>query len=374
MPDEITTPAAPPALESPVEPQQETTARLRLSPQRKAAMLIMLLGLIGITLGMHWIINSRSNISTDDAFIESNIHLISARVPGTVTKVLVNDNQLVQKGQPLVELDPTDYRIAEEQAEAAVGIALNETAGDASQVAAARAGLQSAQVRLAQAVIDLKRGEALFAREVIPREQLDQLLTGQKVAEAQVREAEEQLKRASAIAGLNAGPGGKARLRQRQAQLSEARLKLDYTQILAPADGYVTRKGVEVGATIQPGQALMAVVPLAEAWLVANYKESQLTHIHPGQKVSFTVDSYPGHTFKGTVDSIMAGTGAAFSLLPPENATGNYVKVVQRIPVKILIDQTSDPHHLLRVGMSAVPIVHTGRTAAQVLHDLNPFN
>ena len=130
---------------------------------------------------------------------------------------------------------------------------------------------------------------------------------------------------------------------------------------------------MEVGNYVQPGQALLALVTLDDAWITANYKESQLTHIRPGQKVEFTVDAYPGRTFTGKVDSIMAGTGAAFSLLPPENATGNYVKVVQRIPVKIVIDSNSDPEHLLRVGMSVVPTVLTGRTTDAVLKGLNPF-
>jgi membrane fusion protein (multidrug efflux system) len=167
--------------------------------------------------------------------------------------------------------------------------------------------------------------------------------------------------------------GNKARVLQRKAQLEEARLQLSYTRITAPRDGYITRKGIEPGANVQAGQPLLALVPLQDAWVTANYKESQLTHIRPGQRVEFTVDAYPGRRFTGRVDSIMAGTGAAFSLLPPENASGNYVKVVQRVPVKIVIDRNSDPEHLLRVGMSIVPTVLTGRSTADVLKDLNPF-
>lgn len=358
-------------------PDQSTQAatessRARLTPQRKAAILLTLLALTGLWLGLSWLVKSRTNISTDNAFIESNIHPVSARIPGTVVAVHVKDNQLVKQGQLLVELDPSDYRVATAKAEAAVGVAVNETSGDTSQVAAARAALLSAKARHEQSSLDLKRGEALYGREVIPREQLDRLRTNQRVAEAQVQEALEQLKKAEAIAGLG-GLGGAARIRQKQAELAESRLKLDYTKIVAPVDGYVTRKGVETGATIQAGQSLMAVVPLSGAWVTANYKESQLTHIKPGQQVSFSVDAYPGKQFNGRVDSIMAGTGAAFSLLPPENASGNYVKVVQRIPVKITIDPDSDPEHLLRVGMSVIPTVRTGRTAGQVVRDLFSF-
>jgi membrane fusion protein (multidrug efflux system) len=345
-----------------------------LTPQRKAAILVLTLCLIGIWLGLRWLIDARTNITTDNAFIESNIHPVSARIAGTVTAVHVQDNQQVKKGDLLVELDPSDYRVAMEKAEAAVGVALNETSGDTSLVAAARAAVQSAKARQEQASLDLKRGEALYGREVIPREQLDRLQTNQRVANAQLLEAQEQLKKAEAVAGITGGPGSKARVRQKQAELSESRLRLGYTRITAPVDGYITRKGVETGATIQPGQALMAVVSLNGSWITANYKESQLTHIRPGQKVSFKVDAYPGKAFSGTVESIMAGTGAAFSLLPPENASGNYVKVVQRIPVKIMINQASDPDHQLRVGMSVIPTVQTGRTAGQVLRELNPFS
>lgn len=348
-------------------------ARKRLTPQRKAAIMVVTLLAIGVLSGLHWIINTRRNISTDNAFVESNIHPVASRIPGTVIAVFVRDNQPVKKGDLLVELDPTDYRVATEKAAAAVGVARNETSGDTSQVASARAAVESTKARRDQAMLDLKRGETLFAREVIPKEQLDRLRTNQRIALAAVREAEQQLKKAEALAGLSSSPDGQAQIRQKQADLEEARLKLGYTRITAPADGYITRKGVEVGATIQAGQGLMAVVPLDGTWITANYKESQLTYIRPGQKVSFKVDTYPGRIFRGKVDSIMAGTGAAFSLLPPENATGNYVKVVQRIPVKILIDQGSDPEHLLRIGMSVTPTVYTGRTAWQVVTDLNPF-
>jgi len=345
----------------------------RLSPQRKAALLLVSLCMLGIWFGGHWLVRNRTELETDNAFIVARVHPVASRVPGTVTAVHVHDNQQVTAGQLLLELDSTDYRVATEKAEAAVGVALNESSGDSSQVAAARAALQSARARHDQAAQDTRRGETLYAKEVIPKEQLERLQTSQRVAEAQLREAEEQLKRAEAIAGLSNGPGAKARIRQRQAELAESRLQLSYTRIVAPADGSITRKVVEPGATIQAGQPLMAVVPLQDPWIIANYKESQLTHIRPGQKVSFRVDAYPGRRFSGTVDSIMAGTGAAFSLLPPENATGNYVKVVQRIPVKILIDAASDPGHQLRMGMSVVPVIHTGRGFGDVLRELNPL-
>jgi membrane fusion protein (multidrug efflux system) len=255
-----------------------------------------------------------------------------------------------------------------------VGVAENETGGEYLKAEGVRATVQLTRARFEQAELDLRRGEALYKREVIPREQLDRLKTAQRVAESQLQEAQEAHKRALTEAGLTGkGGGNRAKVQQRQALLHEARLQLDYTRIVAPVGGYITRKGVEPGANIQAGQPLMALVPLQDAWITANYKEGQLTHIRAGQKVEFSVDAYPGRTFRGRVDSIMAGTGAAFSLLPPENATGNYVKVVQRIPVKIVIDSNSDPESLLRVGMSVIPTVLVERSTGDILKGLIPF-
>ena len=364
-----------PEEKSPLQEEQEaeSTEQSGLSPQKKAAIVILVLLVAGLWFGARWLIKNRIEITTDNAFVESSIHPVSSRINGSVIAVHVKDNQLVKKGEILLELDPADYRAATEKAEAAVGVAMNESSGDKSLVAAARASLQSAMARQEQASLDLKRAESLYSRDVIPKEQLDRLRTNRRVADAQLREGEERLRRAESIAGIDSAPGGKALIRQKQAELTESRLKLGYTRILSPVDGYVTRKGVESGATIQTGQALMAIVPVDSSWIMANYKESQLTHIKPGQKVSFKVDAYPGRRFKGQVESIMAGTGAAFSLLPPENATGNYVKVVQRIPVKILIDHKSDPDNHLRVGMSVIPTIKTGRTTRDVLKELSPF-
>jgi membrane fusion protein (multidrug efflux system) len=312
-------------------------------------------------------------VTTDDAFVESHIYSVSARVPGTVIKVSVHDNQLVRKGDLLVELDATDYDVRARTAEAGLAMARNETSGDYARVNERKAAVSNAKVRLEQAKLDLQRGKALFVREVIPREQLDRLETARKAAEAQLEEAEEGVRRAQAELGIAETGGKAARVTQKETQLKEARLNLSYTKVYAPADGYVTRKSVEAGNNVQAGQPLMALVALGDAWVTANYKERQLTHVQPAQKVEFTVDAYPGKTFRGSVDSIMAGTGAAFSLLPPENATGNYVKVVQRIPVKIVIDKASDPEHLLRVGMSVVPTILTERKLVDIVNDFNPL-
>ena len=355
-----------------VEPSPDSPNGNR-GKKRRTLIILLVTGLVCLVLGLAWWIHGKSHIETDNAFIEAKTVAISCKVAGTVKRVLVEDNQYVRKGAALVELDQEDYRVQVAQAEAGVSVAENETGGEQLRAEGARATVELARARAEQADLDLRRGEALFRREVIPREQLDRLRTAQRVAQSQLREAQEGFKQAQAVAGL-AGPGGnRARIRQHQALLNEARLRLSYTRVLAPTNGYITRKSVEPGANIQAGQPLMALVPLQDAWIIANYKEGQLTHIRPGQKVEFTVDAYPDRSFTGRVDSIMAGTGAAFSLLPPENATGNYVKVVQRIPVKIAIDNNSDPQHLLRVGMSVIPTVLVERSTGEILRELLPF-
>jgi membrane fusion protein (multidrug efflux system) len=353
--------------------KQPATRKAGSGKRYKAVVILLIIIVVGCWSGLKMFIKSKTHIETDNAFIEARIVPVSSRVSGTVARVLVNDNQLVKRGDLLLEIDQRDNRVQVSKAAAGVEVAENESGGELLKIEGARAALQSARARYDQALLDHLRGEKLFSREVISREQLDRITTGKRVAESQLKEAEETLKRAQAEAGLAKKGGNRARVLQRKAQLEEAELQLSYTKIFAVKDGYITRKSVEPSANIQAGQPLMALVPLQDAWITANYKERQITYIKPGQSVEFSVDAFPGRTFNGKIDSIMAGTGAAFSLLPPENASGNYVKVVQRLPVKITINNASDPDHLLRVGMSVIPTVLTGRSAKDVLRELNPF-
>jgi len=357
---------AAPQTETPGEAEPSTTHKTGGGKKFKAIAILLVIIISACWSGLTLFIKSKTHIETDNAFIEARIVPVSSRVSGTVARVLVNDNQFVRQGDLLLEIDQRDHQVQVAKAAAGVGIAENESGGELMRVEATKAALQTARARNDQSELDHVRGEKLFTREVISKEQLDRLTTARRVTESQLKEAEESLKRAEAEAGLAEKGGDKARILQRKAQLEEARLQLSYTKIFAVKDGYITRKSVEPGTNIQAGQPLMALVPLQDAWITANYKERQITHIKPGQKVEFSVDAFPGRTFSGTVDSIMAGTGAAFSLLPPENATGNYVKVVQRLPVKITINNASDPEHLLRVGMSVIPTVLTGRTGGDV--------
>ena len=306
-----------------------------------------------------WFLSS-THIKTDNAFIQSHIHLVSSRIPAMVKRVAVTDNQFVHKGELLVELDAADYQARVKVASATLDMARNETSSDYAQLESARAGVGLALARLDQANLDLARGEELYTAQIIAKEQIEKLITARKIAQLQLREVQEAERRAKAVIGLSGVVPNNARVAQKQSELETASLNLSYVRVVAPADGYITKKNVEPGNYVQPGQSLMALVRLEDAWVTANYKESQLIKVKPGQKVTFTVDTFPGRTFNGTVESIMAGTGAAFSMLPPENATGNYVKVIQRIPVRIAINRGSDPDHLLRVGMSVVPTILTG--------------
>jgi membrane fusion protein (multidrug efflux system) len=278
--------------------------------KKKAFMIVGTVVAIGLISG--WFYNNyrKTHISTDDAFIDGDIYTISARIDGTVSSVYVDSNQPVKKGDLLVELDPRDYR---------------------SRFEAAQAHLALEQANLRQADRDLKRIKALFDQDVNSAERYDKALSTQEISAAQVKVAVEQLR--------------------------QAELNLSYTEIKAPADGYVTKKNVMVGNQVKTGQPLMALVNLDALKVIANYKETQLERIRPGQPAEIKVDAYPGMVFKGKVDSIMAGTGVSFSLFPPENATGNYVKVVQRVPVKIVLDPGADKEHLLKIGMSVVPTI-----------------
>jgi len=233
---------------------------------------------------------------------------------------------------------------------------------------ATKANLEVQEANLRQAENDSKRAENLYASGTISKDRYEKAMTAYAVNLAQVKSAKEQVKKAEKeldtqkdiIKQTEALKTTQiSSIKEKEAKQNAAQLNYGYTKILAPADGYVTKKSVEIGNQIQAGQPLMAVVPLdvGDLHISANYKETQLEKIKPGQKVSFKVDAFPGKKFSGKVDSIMSGTGAVFSLFPPENATGNYVKVVQRIPVKIVLDKDTDKEHALRIGMSVVPTI-----------------
>jgi membrane fusion protein (multidrug efflux system) len=237
-----------------------------------------------------------------------------------------------------------------------------------SALESARSALKAQEALTWKAREDLKRAEPLIKEQIVTQEYYDQRKTNYEVGIAQVNSAKENVTRLEGSVESQkalirqtetAVAPQQALIQQREALVEKAKLNLGYTKITASANGYVTKRSAEVGNQVQAGQPLLAVVPLEQEriWVTANYKETDLREVKAGQKVEFKVDTYSGKVFRGRVNSIMAGTGSAFSLFPPENATGNYVKIVQRIPVRITLDEGSDPDHLLRVGMSVVPTI-----------------
>ncbi len=302
--------------------------------------------------------------STDDAFIDGHTISIAPQVSGHVSRLLVNDNQEVKQGDLLVEIDPRDYdtKLAQARANLVAANSRLEQAKAQLPVDEAKTGEEQANVVAAQAdatraEADLKRYQAVESRAV-SQSQIDLAAAQAKSLAAQVdvarnkqREAEAQVTLSQANVATAA-----ADVEQNTAALRQAEIDLSYTKIVAPEDGRVTHRSVEAGNYVQAGQALLAIVP-HDVWVTANFKETQLTYMKAGQPVSVKVDAYPQKRLKAHVDSIQAGTGAQFSLLPPENAAGNYVKVVQRVPVKIVFDESPEAISALPLGASVVPKV-----------------
>jgi membrane fusion protein (multidrug efflux system) len=302
--------------------------------------------------------------STDDAFIDGYVTLISPRVPGQVAQLLVTDNQEVKAGDVLVEIDPRDYEASLAQTKADLAAAQSQ-----SDQSGAKVKVSEAKVAQAQAAVTATEAEAQRAGDDLKRYQsVESKAVSQSaidLAQAQARSADANLQAAysqtnAAEADVTLSEAGvetaTAAVQQAEAKLQQAELNVSYTKIIAPIDGRVTARTVQLGHYILPGQALLALVP-KDVWVTANFKETQLTYMKPGQPVELRVDAYPNKKFKGKVDSLQAGTGARFSLLPPENAVGNYIKVVQRVPVKIIFDEELPTNLDIAPGMSVVPEV-----------------
>jgi len=324
-------------------------------------------GLVVVVLGAALAIYTHNRVSTDDAQVSGHIAPISARVGGSVAEILVQDNQPVKAGDVLVRLDPRDLQAEVAQAQAALDAAqadarkaqLTAVQGRTSDMARAQA-MVDAQAALAdKAKTDLARLAPLAQRAEISQQQFDAAKAESKVANSQLAAAKQQLDAVRQDAGSRAAgaQAQDAKVEKAKADLEALKLKLSYTTITAPVEGIVTRKTVQVGQVLQPGQALMTLVP-SHSFVIANFKETQLAKMRPGQKAEVEVDMN-GHTLDGVVDSIAAATGASMSLLPPENATGNFVKVVQRIPVKITFDAKEAANAGLRPGMNVTVTVFT---------------
>lgn len=354
-----------------------TEAPLSPPPTRGPRTPLVLLA-IALLVGGGWAVRSwwfgRSHVSTDNAQVDGHITPVAPKVSAFVERVLVEENQAVSQGDTLVVLDARDARVRLLQAEADLAVARAMAGGNRrvgqvqAQLAASRATsagadatVLSAEAALRKAHADLERAQRLAVTQVVSAQQLDAEEAAYAIAAAQADAARRQAGAAAeqVTAAQAALQGADARLAAAEGAVEAARVNLGYTVLLAPTDGIVARRKVEAGELVQQGQTLMTVVPGTDLWVTANLKETQLEQVTPGDPATFTVDAYPGHTFHGVVESVSPATGARFALLPPDNATGNFTKVVQRVPVRVAVTDSALADLPLRPGLSADVTIRT---------------
>jgi len=359
----------------------ETTEKKKTN--KKFAIILSTLILLGGGYGVYKYIHSQGHETTDDAQVEKNMNPIIPRVTGYITKVFVKDNDLVKKGDTLFIIDDKDYVVRVEEAKAALAaaqggyeVAKADIGGAAAGVSVSEANIQSskgnieaAKVRVWRANNDFERYQNLYNNKSITKQQFEQAQAAKQEADANLRvlqqaEAASRSQRAASVSRSNVS--GKqtevasANIKRAEATLKAAELNLSYTVVIAAVDGQVSTIDVQPGQLVQPGQALFYIINSESAWVVANFKETQITKMKEGQKVTIKADAYPDVEFEGELTSFSPATGARFSLLPPDNATGNFVKTVQRLPVKISLTKNNDAEKikLLRPGMNVDVDVH----------------
>jgi membrane fusion protein (multidrug efflux system) len=343
--------------------------RGRARPFVRIAMVVVAILLIAG--GLYYYESTKDVESTDDAYTDGRVMTIAPHVTGYVVSLDVNDNQFVHKGDPLIHIDTRDYEAtlaqAEGQMDAARGQLVAAQQGFAiakinfpARLAQAQAQLKDAQANLFKAQTDYKRQTSL-SRAATTGQQVDYAAAALRSAEAQVTSAEAAVQQATPVQPNIAETGAQVKqlggtLMQAAASIRSAQLNLEWCVVRAPDDGWITKRNVEVGNYMQPGAQIFSIVS-PDLWITANFKENQLNRIRPGQSVKIDVDSYPSLKLVGHVDSVQLGSGSKFTAFPPENATGNFVKIVQRVPVKIIVDSGLDPNLPLPLGISVEPTI-----------------
>ncbi|HSZ94111.1 MAG TPA: HlyD family secretion protein [Acetobacteraceae bacterium] len=321
----------------------------------------------------HWYL-SRDEVSTDDAYTDGRAIAVAPQVAGTVIALLVTDNQRVRAGDVLLEIDPRAYIAARDQAQGNLQVAEAQLANARinlewakeeypAKLAAAQAALAATRASHFKAEADARRQQDL-PKQATTQQEVDTANAALRNANAQVDQAQAALRQAELVPQFIGEAEAKVRELEAQvalahAQLDQAALNLSWTKVTAPQDGWITKRNVEQGNYVQSAQSVLSIVT-PDIWITANFKESQLDHMRPGEKANIDIDAYPHLKLVGHVDSIQLGSGSRFTAFPPENATGNFVKIVQRVPVKILIDSGMDPTFPLPLGLSAIPTVHLG--------------
>lgn len=313
----------------------------------------------GVAYGVYWYLDLRHYQNTDDAYVAGDIVPINPRVTGSVTAIMADNTDKVIAGQPLVKLDATDSQLALEQAETQLAETVRNTHKLMVDVGQLQANVQARQVALSQAMSDLTRFSALGRSDAISQQELQHAQDSVKQAQAELSAAQQQLLATQALV-LNTPLAQQPAVQHAMQVVKQTWINLQRTTLVSPSNGYVAKRSVQLGSYVTPGTPLMAVIPLHSVWVDANFKETQLQNMRIGQPVTLVSDFYGDDVvYHGTVEGLSAGTGSAFSLLPPQNATGNWIKVVQRLPVRIRLEPKELDQHPLRIGLSMTVTVNT---------------
>lgn len=329
-------------------------AQLKFRSIVKALLVVLLAAAAGVGAFAYWQHSIRIR-STDNAYVNAEVVQVASLVPGRVVAVYVQENQFVRMGDPLFDVDPAPFRVAANRARAQLELARQGAQQDFAEVRALEAEFARQSTDLGNAEVSQRRAESLVVKGFLSRQAVDDAVARVAVGRASVDQARARLEKARAALASNEGQTPS--VAAAAASLEQSKLDLQNSHVTAPQDGYVVNKRLTAGSSVTPGQPLFGIIKDKSFWVDANFKETELPGLRPGQAADIQVDMYPGHSFKGRVESLSGGTGTAFSLLPPQNATGNWVKVTQRVPVKVRFDDF-DPRFPLRVGATATVTVY----------------